>query len=110
MYAMVMVVVPFIVTVVFIFGTHQSTANPLRNEAAKTIFTLLLSDIVNKELPKGVLSKHLRLVWLVERSAWIKGTVLQYRAIMLPNVGITHVLGKIFMRVIKRILLRNRGG
>ena len=32
----------------------------------------LLSDIVTKGLPKGVLSKHLRFVWLVERSAWIK--------------------------------------
>ena len=69
-----------------------------------------LSDIVNKGLPKGVLSKHLRLVWLIERFAWIKGTVLQYRATVLPNVGIARVLGIIFVRVIKRILPRNRGG
>ena len=40
MYAMVIIMIPFIVTMMFIFGTHQSTANPLRNKAAKTIFTL----------------------------------------------------------------------
>ena len=43
-YTMVMVMIPFIVIVVFIFGTHQFTADPLRNEAAKTIFTLLSSN------------------------------------------------------------------
>ena len=39
-----------------------------------------------------------------------KGTVRQHRATVLPNVGIAHVLGMIFVRVIKRILARNRGG
>ena len=39
-----------------------------------------------------------------------KGIVLQYRATMLPNVGITYVLGIIFVRVIKCILPRNKGG
>ena len=39
-----------------------------------------------------------------------KGTVLQHRATVLPNVGIIHVLGIIFMQVIKRILPKNRGG
>ena len=39
-----------------------------------------------------------------------KGTVLQHRATVLPNVGIAYVLGIIFMRVIKRILARNKGG
>ena len=68
-----------------------------------------LSDIVNKGLPKGVLNKHLWLVWLVERSAWIKGTVLQHRATVLPNVGITHISGIISVRAINRILPRNRG-
>ena len=38
------------------------------------------------------------------------GTVLQYRATVLPNMGIAYVLGMIFERVIKRILQRNRGG
>ena len=39
-----------------------------------------------------------------------KGTVLQHRATMLPNIGIVYVLGMIFVRVIKCILQRNRGG
>ena len=39
-----------------------------------------------------------------------KGTVMQYRAKVLPNVGITYVLGIIFVRVIKRILPRNKSG
>ena len=39
-----------------------------------------------------------------------KGTVLQHRATVLPNVGIAHVLRIIFVQVIKRILPRNRGG
>ena len=39
-----------------------------------------------------------------------KGIVMQHRATVLPNVGIAHVLGMIFVRVIKRILPRNRGG
>ena len=39
-----------------------------------------------------------------------KGTVLQHRATVLPNVGITYVLGMIFVRVIKCILPRNKGG
>ena len=39
-----------------------------------------------------------------------KGTVLQHRATVLPNVGIAYVLGIIFVRAIKRILPRNRGG
>ena len=39
-----------------------------------------------------------------------KGTVLQYRATVLPNVGIIYVLGMIFVRVIKRVLPRNRDG
>ena len=39
-----------------------------------------------------------------------KGTVLQHRATVLLNVGITYILGIIFMRAIKRILPRNRGG
>ena len=43
MYAMV-IMVSFIITVVFIFGTHQSAAAPLRNKAAKTIFTLSSSN------------------------------------------------------------------
>ena len=43
MYTMV-IMVPFIITVVFIFGTHQFTTDPLRNEAAKMIFTLLSSN------------------------------------------------------------------
>ena len=38
---MVIVMVLFIVTVVFIFGTHQFTTNPLKNKAVKTIFILL---------------------------------------------------------------------
>ena len=40
----------------------------------------------------------------------MKGTVLQYRATMLPNMGIAHVLRIIFVRVIKCILPRNKGG
>ena len=44
MYTMVIIMVPFIITVVFIFGTHQSAADSLRNEAAKTIFALLSSN------------------------------------------------------------------
>ena len=43
-YAMVIIMIPFIVTVIFIFGTHQSTADPLRNKAAKIIFTLSSSN------------------------------------------------------------------
>ena len=39
-----------------------------------------------------------------------KGTVLQHRATVLPNVGIAYVLRMISVRVIKRILPRNRGG
>ena len=39
-----------------------------------------------------------------------KGTVLQHHATMLPNVGITYVLGMISVRVIECILPRNRGG
>ena len=39
-----------------------------------------------------------------------KGTLLQHRATVLPNVGIPHVSGIIFVRVIKRILPRNKGG
>ena len=39
-----------------------------------------------------------------------KGTVLQHRAIILPNVGIVYVLGILFIRVIECILPRNRGG
>ena len=39
-----------------------------------------------------------------------KGTVLQHRATVLINLGITYVSGMIFVRVIKRILPRNRGG
>ena len=39
-----------------------------------------------------------------------KGTVLQHCATILPNVGITYVLGIISVRAIKCILLRNRGG
>ena len=39
-----------------------------------------------------------------------KGTVLQHRATMLLNVGITHILRMIFVRVIKRILPRNKSG
>ena len=39
-----------------------------------------------------------------------KGTVLQHRATMLPNVGIAHVLGIMSVRAIKCILPRNRGG
>ena len=43
-YAMVIVMIPFVVIVVFIFGTHQSTADPLRNKAAQIIFALLSSN------------------------------------------------------------------
>ena len=50
-YAMV-IVVPFIVTVVFIFGTHQFAAAPLRNEAVKIIFALLFSNW------DGLVAKH----------------------------------------------------
>ena len=39
-----------------------------------------------------------------------KGIVLQHRATILPNVGITYILRIIFMRAIKRILPRNKGG
>ena len=39
-----------------------------------------------------------------------KGIILQYRATVLPNVGITYVLGIISVRAIKRILPRNKGG
>ena len=39
-----------------------------------------------------------------------RGIVPQYRAIVLPNMGIAYVSGIIFMRAIKRILPRNRGG
>ena len=39
-----------------------------------------MSDIINKGLPKGVLSKHLWLIWLIKRFTWIKGIVLQHRA------------------------------
>ena len=39
-----------------------------------------------------------------------KGIVLQYRATILPNVGIAYISGIIFMRIIKRILARNKGG
>ena len=39
-----------------------------------------------------------------------KGTVLQHRATMLPNEGIAHILRIICVRVIKRILPRNKGG
>ena len=39
-----------------------------------------------------------------------RGTVTQHCATILPNMGITHILGIIFVRVIKCILLRNRGG
>ena len=39
-----------------------------------------------------------------------KGTVLQHRATVLPNVGITYVSGMISVRVIKRILPRNKSG
>ena len=39
-----------------------------------------------------------------------KGTVLQHRATMLPNVGITYVLRIIFVRAIKCILPKNKGG
>ena len=39
-----------------------------------------------------------------------KGTVLQHRATVLPNVRIAHVSGIISVRVIKRILPKNKGG
>ena len=39
-----------------------------------------------------------------------KGIVLQHHATILPNVGITHILRIIFVRVIKCILPRNKGG
>ena len=39
-----------------------------------------------------------------------KGPILQHRATILPNVGIIHISGIISMRVIKRILPRNKGG
>ena len=51
-YAMVIIIVPFIITVVFIFGTHQSAADPLRNEAIKTIFALSSSNW------DGLVAKH----------------------------------------------------
>ena len=38
------------------------------------------------------------------------GTVLQHRATVLPNMGIAHISGIIFVRAIKRIWQRNRGG
>ena len=40
----IIIMVPFIITVVFIFGTHQFAADPLRNEAAKIIFALSFSN------------------------------------------------------------------
>ena len=39
-----------------------------------------MSDITNKGLPNGVLSKHLRFVWKeaeFERSAWIEEVLLK---------------------------------
>ena len=39
-----------------------------------------------------------------------KGIVIQHRATILPNVGITYILRIIFVRAIKRILPRNKGG
>ena len=39
-----------------------------------------------------------------------RGIVLQYRATVLVNVGIAYVLEIIFVRVIKCILPRNKGG
>ena len=51
-YAMVMVIVPFIITMVFIFGTYQFAADPLRNEAAKNNFYLIIFELgwVNNEI------------------------------------------------------------
>ena len=39
-----------------------------------------------------------------------KGTVLQHRATMLPNMGIAHVLEIIFVRVNREYITENRGG
>ena len=39
-----------------------------------------------------------------------KGIILQYRATVLPNIGIVYISRIISMRVIKRILPRNKGG
>ena len=39
-----------------------------------------------------------------------KGIVLQHCATVLPNMGIAHISGIIFVRAIKRILPKNRGG
>ena len=68
-----------------------------------------LSDIINKGLPNGVLSKHLRSIWkeaMFERSAWIE----EHRVTMLLNVGIAYVLGVISVRVNKEYITENRGG
>ena len=64
-YAMV-IVVPFVVTVVFIFGTYQSAAVPLRNEAAKTIFALSSSNW------DGLVAKY--------RISWVRNLLYLFRS------------------------------
>ena len=61
-------VVPFIIIMVFIFGTHQFTADPLRNKAAKTIFTLLSSNW------DGLAAKH--------RINWVRNLSYLFRSLM----------------------------
>ena len=39
-----------------------------------------------------------------------RGTVTQHCAIMLPNVGITHVSGMISMRANREYIAENKGG
>ena len=66
-------------------------------------------NIINKGLPNAVLSKHLRLIWKeakYERSVWIE----EYRAKMLPNVGIAYVSGMISVRANREYIAENRGG
>ena len=72
--AMWWVMCPSYVSAPLTMGTHQG---PLAQGTLGGLWPLwhlrpLLSDITNKGLPNGVLSTHLRFIWLVERFAWIE--------------------------------------
>ena len=73
------IMVPFIVTMVFIFGTYQSAADPLRNEAAKTIFTLLFSNW------DGLVTKY-RISW-VRNLSYLFRSPVNFSGKLIFNMG-----------------------
>ena len=84
-------------------------ADPLNFTSFQMSRRCLLLDIINKGLLNRVLSKHLRFIWKevkFERFVWIE----EYRATMLPNVGIVYISGVISTRVYKEYIAEDKGG